>query len=408
MLHVRELNAPQGGLPVRPLSKLSVDDVCALLDRMVGLSPAMREKYAASLRDKNISGMVLLHCDLKELKPEMQMTFGDWEIFRALIQSMRDQENNGINVLHSDYNMGVEDHFLNGYRERISPSPMVSNDSNSSNSETPDNESFSQTLDANVHHQSEVWSQQYQNQDLEGVLHESPALHELLQSRSVTPRGIRSEWPLPEEESLSSDGNEEAEDNPGKPQEITAEINEIENHESTIGWISSGSDDSEDTTVLPEIPTKSHHSSETFKDGFPQNSDSTDWKMPANSHPPRVNGVTAFFKKIQKSLSEEDEPYGSQVMSFSSAKASSLPESDTSSQSISFISQSGMSPRTSSAGINFIPPKENGEHVALQKLAPATLQSNAQVRFQRSGSPLMPDLDVMPSVNGEESPGVHI
>lgn len=52
----------------------------------------MREKYAANLRAHNISGMVLLHCDMRELKPVMEMNFGDWEIFQALVQSMRDHE----------------------------------------------------------------------------------------------------------------------------------------------------------------------------------------------------------------------------------------------------------------------------------------------------------------------------
>ena len=64
-----------------------------------------------TLTDHNISGRVLLHCDLDELKKLSGMTFGDWELFRIAILSLRDREMNPRPApsppLHSALQTGV-------------------------------------------------------------------------------------------------------------------------------------------------------------------------------------------------------------------------------------------------------------------------------------------------------------
>jgi len=50
--------------------------------------------YGQRLRDNNINGTVLLSCDLAELKPVLQMAFGDWVLFRSLVELLRYSEQN--------------------------------------------------------------------------------------------------------------------------------------------------------------------------------------------------------------------------------------------------------------------------------------------------------------------------
>ena len=66
--------------------------VCNLLQRLEGLNQNKLSQYQASVIENNISGMVLLNCELSELKPVMQMSFGDWELFKALVQTLRERE----------------------------------------------------------------------------------------------------------------------------------------------------------------------------------------------------------------------------------------------------------------------------------------------------------------------------
>ncbi|XP_063216492.1 kinase D-interacting substrate of 220 kDa isoform X3 [Bacillus rossius redtenbacheri] len=82
---------PPGVLDQR-LSSLTVDDVCDLLDKLEDLHGPRVAQYARAVRDNNISGRVLLFCDLGELKDVLQMGFGDWELFRVLVVSLREQE----------------------------------------------------------------------------------------------------------------------------------------------------------------------------------------------------------------------------------------------------------------------------------------------------------------------------
>lgn len=70
------------------LSNCSVEDICDLLVRLKGLSPSHIKQYQSSIRENNVSGLVLTMCDLSELQPVINMRFGDWQLFRNAINSL--------------------------------------------------------------------------------------------------------------------------------------------------------------------------------------------------------------------------------------------------------------------------------------------------------------------------------
>lgn len=73
------------------LTKLSVDGLTALLKGIEELEPAF-DRLSKALEANAISGRVLMHCDLNELKSLLGLSFGHWEIFRLLINCLRDIE----------------------------------------------------------------------------------------------------------------------------------------------------------------------------------------------------------------------------------------------------------------------------------------------------------------------------
>lgn len=79
-------------LTVPPLSQRNVDSVCNMIKDMEGISQAMVSTYCSVIKNQNLSGPVLSHCELKDLKSVMCMNFGDWETFRMVIQSLRTLE----------------------------------------------------------------------------------------------------------------------------------------------------------------------------------------------------------------------------------------------------------------------------------------------------------------------------
>ena len=82
----------QGGSPDVPLSQMTVEDICQLIGRLPSISKSNLSRYTSTLRQQNISGLVLINCELTELKAEMGMSFGDWELFRNLVDSLRTKE----------------------------------------------------------------------------------------------------------------------------------------------------------------------------------------------------------------------------------------------------------------------------------------------------------------------------
>lgn len=79
------------------LSTLSVQEVAELLMSQDKLDKKKVDSYIATIEENNINGQVLFTCDLKELKETMNMSFGDWELFRVLILTLREHEMDNLN-----------------------------------------------------------------------------------------------------------------------------------------------------------------------------------------------------------------------------------------------------------------------------------------------------------------------
>ncbi|XP_055697387.1 kinase D-interacting substrate of 220 kDa isoform X1 [Phlebotomus papatasi] len=73
------------------LSKLNVNGLSDLLQQIDELRPAL-DNLLPALKQHSISGRVLMHCDLQELKILLNLSFGHWEIFRLLIITLRNLE----------------------------------------------------------------------------------------------------------------------------------------------------------------------------------------------------------------------------------------------------------------------------------------------------------------------------
>nr|XP_006820261.1 PREDICTED: kinase D-interacting substrate of 220 kDa-like isoform X1 [Saccoglossus kowalevskii] len=71
---------------------MSIKDVCDRLLTLEGIDQHMIPKYQARVAENNINGHVLLQCDVDELKKVLGMTFGDWQLFRAMVIRIRNQE----------------------------------------------------------------------------------------------------------------------------------------------------------------------------------------------------------------------------------------------------------------------------------------------------------------------------
>ncbi|KAM7540662.1 hypothetical protein Aperf_G00000044408 [Anoplocephala perfoliata] len=79
-------------IPMMELSKMTVDDICLLLSAISGLPSENRSSYQKQVRRQNINGQVLSVCDLTKLRTELQMNFGDWQLFNTFITYLRGVE----------------------------------------------------------------------------------------------------------------------------------------------------------------------------------------------------------------------------------------------------------------------------------------------------------------------------
>ncbi|KAJ3606221.1 hypothetical protein NHX12_025741 [Muraenolepis orangiensis] len=77
------------GVPPVLLSSLNTEAVCERVRLVEGIDHSMLAQYAATIRKANVNGRVLTQCNIDELKKEMNMNFGDWQLFRATIVDMR-------------------------------------------------------------------------------------------------------------------------------------------------------------------------------------------------------------------------------------------------------------------------------------------------------------------------------
>uniref|UniRef100_A0A3Q3L3K8 Kinase D-interacting substrate 220b n=1 Tax=Mastacembelus armatus TaxID=205130 RepID=A0A3Q3L3K8_9TELE len=87
------------GAPAILLSSMATEAVCERVRQIEGIDQSMMGQYAATIRKANVNGRVLSQCNIDELKKEMNMNFGDWQLFRATVLDMRHIESQ---VLHEE------------------------------------------------------------------------------------------------------------------------------------------------------------------------------------------------------------------------------------------------------------------------------------------------------------------
>ncbi|XP_028858461.1 kinase D-interacting substrate of 220 kDa B isoform X3 [Denticeps clupeoides] len=82
--------------PAVLLSSMNTDTVSERVKQMEGIDHSMLAQYTATVKKANINGRVLSQCNLDELKKEMSMNFGDWQLFRAMVIEMRQVESQAL------------------------------------------------------------------------------------------------------------------------------------------------------------------------------------------------------------------------------------------------------------------------------------------------------------------------
>ncbi|XP_067273656.1 kinase D-interacting substrate of 220 kDa B isoform X4 [Pseudorasbora parva] len=87
------------GTPSMLLSSMSTDVVCERVRLIDGIDQNLLSQYTATIKKANINGRVLSQCNIDELKKEMNMKFGDWQLFRTTVLDLRLVESQ---ILHEE------------------------------------------------------------------------------------------------------------------------------------------------------------------------------------------------------------------------------------------------------------------------------------------------------------------
>uniref|UniRef100_A0A8C3AHU7 Kinase D interacting substrate 220 n=1 Tax=Cyclopterus lumpus TaxID=8103 RepID=A0A8C3AHU7_CYCLU len=82
--------------PAVRLSSMNTGAVCERLRQLDGIDPSMLPQYTSTIKKANINGRVLSQCNLDELKKEMEMNFGDWQLFRGTVMELRHTETQAL------------------------------------------------------------------------------------------------------------------------------------------------------------------------------------------------------------------------------------------------------------------------------------------------------------------------
>uniref|UniRef100_UPI0037E7D658 kinase D-interacting substrate of 220 kDa B isoform X1 n=1 Tax=Semicossyphus pulcher TaxID=241346 RepID=UPI0037E7D658 len=82
--------------PAALLSSMNTDAVCERLKQIDGIDPGMLPQYVSTIKKANINGRVLSQCNVDELKREMEMNFGDWQLFRGTVMEQRHAESHAV------------------------------------------------------------------------------------------------------------------------------------------------------------------------------------------------------------------------------------------------------------------------------------------------------------------------
>nr|XP_046147197.1 kinase D-interacting substrate of 220 kDa B-like isoform X4 [Oncorhynchus gorbuscha] len=93
------------GTPAILLSSMNTDTVCERVKHIEGIDQSMLAQYTATIKKANVNGRVLTQCNIDELKNEMKMNFGDWQLFRGTVLEMRHVESQ---VLHEEAHSEVD------------------------------------------------------------------------------------------------------------------------------------------------------------------------------------------------------------------------------------------------------------------------------------------------------------
>uniref|UniRef100_W5NJH2 Kinase D-interacting substrate 220a n=2 Tax=Lepisosteus oculatus TaxID=7918 RepID=W5NJH2_LEPOC len=87
------------GAPMVLLSSMNTDSVCERIKLIEGIDQSMVPQYTATIKKANVNGRVLSQCNLDELKKEMSMNFGDWQLFKGTVNELRHLESQ---IIHED------------------------------------------------------------------------------------------------------------------------------------------------------------------------------------------------------------------------------------------------------------------------------------------------------------------
>lgn len=116
-----------------------------VLHQVDELRPTL-DQIIPSLKENGISGKVLMHCDLKDLKSVLNLPFGPWEIFQLLVTTLRSVEKVNVNQSNQYVNgpgVGSGDGFD---QIETGPLPAYGGSSGSASSTTTSNRPKGQTV----------------------------------------------------------------------------------------------------------------------------------------------------------------------------------------------------------------------------------------------------------------------
>lgn len=71
---------------------MNTQTVCDVMAKVDGISQQLLPQYQQGINENNITGRVLSTCDLDELGKVLEMKFGDWQLFRAAVLLLREEE----------------------------------------------------------------------------------------------------------------------------------------------------------------------------------------------------------------------------------------------------------------------------------------------------------------------------
>ncbi|CAB1342731.1 unnamed protein product [Coregonus sp. 'balchen'] len=112
------------GTPAILLSSMNTDAVCERVKQIEGIDQSMLTQYTATIKKANVNGRVLTQCNIDELKNEMKMNFGDWQLFRGTAPTHRTPSMSSLNSQESSNDIvklteKQQSEYRNAYQEYI-------------------------------------------------------------------------------------------------------------------------------------------------------------------------------------------------------------------------------------------------------------------------------------------------